>query len=372
MSRISDSNRRQFLKLGATAAASAAVGAPALLSAPAVLAADAKPLSFQLSWIKSIQYGGYFAGIENGSFGNSASSRPSYPAALTSIPSAMLRAASRSSATAQLAPLLIAREKGIPIKVIGTVFQKSPYAVISLAEKPIKTAKELKGKTIAVSTSGVTLVRHMIADAGLSPDDVNNGPGVARPGCACFRSDRRILRLCHQPGRHAETRGVKIYALNAQDLGIPETTGTIYAREDFLKDNKDVVVNFLKGAIQGWRGRSKNPEPTAKLMVDKYGAPGLNYRRAADRDQGQQALYRCGCRARPKACSPSTFALYRQDHRCLSQGRHCQIGHDGGRALRSDLHRRCALRLTRCSRSRVSRDIQVGMSPWSSMAVATA
>ena len=42
--------------------------------------------------------------------------------------------------------LLIAREKGIPIKVIGTVFQKSPYAVISLAEKPIKTAQELKGQ----------------------------------------------------------------------------------------------------------------------------------------------------------------------------------------------------------------------------------
>jgi NitT/TauT family transport system substrate-binding protein len=69
MSPTFDRNRRQFLKLGATAAASAAVGGPALLSAPAVLAADAKPVSFQLSWIKSIQYGGYFAGIENGSFG---------------------------------------------------------------------------------------------------------------------------------------------------------------------------------------------------------------------------------------------------------------------------------------------------------------
>ena len=68
MSRISDRNRRQFLKLSATAAASAAVGGLTLISAPAVLAADAKALSFQLSWIKSIQYGGFFAGVEEGSF----------------------------------------------------------------------------------------------------------------------------------------------------------------------------------------------------------------------------------------------------------------------------------------------------------------
>jgi ABC-type nitrate/sulfonate/bicarbonate transport system substrate-binding protein len=61
-------DRRGFMKLGATAAASTAVGGHTLLSAPPVLAADAKPVSFQLSWIKSIQYGGYFAGIDNGSF----------------------------------------------------------------------------------------------------------------------------------------------------------------------------------------------------------------------------------------------------------------------------------------------------------------
>jgi ABC-type nitrate/sulfonate/bicarbonate transport system substrate-binding protein len=61
-------DRRRFLKLGATAATSAAVGGQTLLSAPPALAADAKPISFQLSWIKSIQYGGYFAAIENGSF----------------------------------------------------------------------------------------------------------------------------------------------------------------------------------------------------------------------------------------------------------------------------------------------------------------
>jgi len=36
-------------------------------------------------------------------------------------------------------------------------------------------------------------------------------------------------------------------------------------------------VKFLKAAIEAYGWALKNPEPTAKLMVEKYGAPGLDY-----------------------------------------------------------------------------------------------
>jgi ABC-type nitrate/sulfonate/bicarbonate transport system substrate-binding protein len=277
MNRKFDRNRRQFLKLGATATASAAVGGHTLLFAPAVLAADEKPLSFQLSWIKSIQYGGYFAGIDNGSF-KKFGIAPTFVSGGPNIdPIGNVASGQSQLGDRPVGSLLIAREKGIPIKIIGTVFQKSPYSVMSLAEKPIKTAKELKGKTIAVSTSGIPLMRKLIADAGLSPDDVKMVPSSPDPAALVSGQIDGYCGYVTNQGVMLETRGVKIYALNAQDLGIPETTGTIYAREDFLKGNKDVVVNFLKGAVEGWRWALDNPEPTAKLMVEKYGAPGLNY-----------------------------------------------------------------------------------------------
>lgn len=73
------------------------------------------------------------------------------------------------------------------------------------------------------------------------------------------------------------TRGVAIHVINAHDLGLPETAGTIYGREDYLKDNRDVVVKFLRASIRGWKWALANTEATTKLMVDKYGAPGLDY-----------------------------------------------------------------------------------------------
>lgn len=277
MDRKFDRNRRSLLKGGASLAAAAAFGTNALFASRPAAAADAKKLSFQLSWIKSIQYGGYFAGIENGNFKKHGVDATFVSGGPNIDPVDNVASGNSQLGDRPIGPLLVAREKGIPIKVIGTVFQKSPYSVISLADKPIKTVAEMKGKTIMVSTSGVPLMRNMIADAGLKPDDVKMVPSSPDPSALVSGQIDGYCGYVTNQGVMLQTRGVKIFALNAQDLGIPETTGTLYGREDFLAANKELVVNFLKGAVEGWGWALVHPDETAKLMVDKYGAPGLNY-----------------------------------------------------------------------------------------------
>jgi NitT/TauT family transport system substrate-binding protein len=73
-----------------------------------------------------------------------------------------------------------------------------------------------------------------------------------------------------------KTRGVEVVILNMHDLGFPETAGTIYAREDFLKDNKDVTVAFLRAAAKSWQWTIDHPEEATKLTVEKYGVTGLD------------------------------------------------------------------------------------------------
>jgi ABC-type nitrate/sulfonate/bicarbonate transport system substrate-binding protein len=275
MNRKLDGNRRRFLKIGASVAAASALGSRHWLGT--AFAMDSKPLSFQLSWIKSIQYGGYFAGLENGSFSKYGVD-PAFVSGGPNIdPIGNVATGHSQLGDRPVGPLLIAREKGIPIKVIGTVFQKSPYSIISLAEKPIKTVQEMKGKTIMVSTSGVALMRNLLASAGVAPDDVKLVPASPDPAALVSGQIDGYCGYVTNQGVMLQTRGVKIYALNAQDLGLPETTGTLYGSEDFLKANRDLVVNFLKGAVDAWGWALVHPDETAHLMVDKYGAPGLDY-----------------------------------------------------------------------------------------------
>jgi ABC-type nitrate/sulfonate/bicarbonate transport system substrate-binding protein len=278
MDRKFDHNRRHFLKAGSSLAAAAALGTGPLFASGSAFAADAKPLSFQLSWIKSIQYGGYFAGLENNSFKKYGVDATFVSGGPNIDPIGNVASGQSQLGDRPIGSLLIAREKGIPIKVIATVFQKSPYSVISLADKPIKTPADMKGKTIMVATSGVPLMRKLIADAGLKVEDVKMIPSSPDPSALVSGQIDGYCGYVTNQGVMLETRGVKIYAMNAQDLGIPETTGTIYAREDFLKSNRELVVNFLKGAINGWGWALNHPDETAKLMVEKYGAPGLDYK----------------------------------------------------------------------------------------------
>src|SRR5712692_3362900 len=251
-----DPTRRRLLKTGASLAATGAVASVAWTGRDVAFAQQAQPLSFQLSWIKSIQYGGFFAGVENGAF-KKFGVEPTFVSGGPNMdPVANVASGQSQLGDRPIGPIIVAKEKGIPIKTI----------------------QELKGKSIAVSTSGRPLLLNLLLDAGLKPDEVTIVPSSPDPAALVSGQIDAYCGYVTNQGVMLRTRGVEIFALNAQDLGLPETTCTIYGREDFLAGHKDLVVKFLKATVEGHKWALANPEKTAKLMVDKYGAPGLDYK----------------------------------------------------------------------------------------------
>jgi ABC-type nitrate/sulfonate/bicarbonate transport system substrate-binding protein len=271
-------NRRKFLGAGGASIASAVgltLGGNGWPSA--ALAADAKALSFQLSWVKSIQYGGYFVGIEHGVY-KKYGVDPTFVSGGPNIdPVANVASGQSGLGDRPIGPILLAREKGIPIKVIGTVFQKSPFSIMSLAKTPIRTIKELSGKTIACATSGRPMLVHLIKQSGIDPQLVNIVPSSPDPSALVSGQIDAYAGYSTNQGVMLQQRGVELVFINVHDLGLPETTGTIYAREDYLLGNRELVVNFLRATAESWRYGLDHPEETAKLMVEKYGNPGLDY-----------------------------------------------------------------------------------------------
>lgn len=256
------------------AGALATVGAAAL---PGTRAFAATPMSFQLSWIKSIQYGGYFAGVENGIFERHGLSMTFNSGGPNIDPIANVIAGRSMIGDRPIGPIIVARERGIPIKVIGTVFQRSPFSIMSLASSPINSVAELKGKSIAVATSNRPLMENLLRDAGLDPSEVEMVPSSPDPSALVSGQIDAYSGYSTNQGVMLQTRGVEIVALNAHDLGMPETAGTIYATEAALDANREMIVSFLRAARESWAWALAHPEQTATLMVEKHGAPGLDY-----------------------------------------------------------------------------------------------
>jgi NitT/TauT family transport system substrate-binding protein len=240
-------------------------------------AAETRPLQFQLSWVRSIQYGGYFAASDRGLFqqaGLDVTLAPGGPNidAIANVASGHAQLGDRPPG-----PLLIAREKGIPIRVIGTVFQKSPFSIMSLASKPIRTLQDLQGKTVAVGSTARPSMLLLFRQHGIDSDSVTMVPAAPDPFALVSGQLDAYTGLSTNQGVMLEARGIPIVTVNLYDLGLPETSGVIYGMEDFLSANRPQVVAFLRAAIAGWTWAMAHPEETARLTVDHFGSAGLEY-----------------------------------------------------------------------------------------------
>ena len=142
-------DRRSFLKNAGLLSGIFILPAGVLSSTTRAYAAD--QMVHQLGWIKSIQFGGHFAAIEQGYFAAENIEAEFLPGGPNS-PSTETAVATGQAMTADtdVDGTIRARINGLPVKAFAAIMQKAPGAVMSLADKPIKTLADLPGKTIAL------------------------------------------------------------------------------------------------------------------------------------------------------------------------------------------------------------------------------
>jgi ABC-type nitrate/sulfonate/bicarbonate transport system substrate-binding protein len=269
-------NRRSFLGTSVKLAALSATGVAGDLLVRTTAAQAATALTFQLSWVKSAQYSGYFSGLEKGYYTEAGLDMTFNSGGPNVDPVANVSAGRAAMGDRPVGALILAREKGIPVKVIGTVFQRNPFAMLSLEDKPIRTVKDMVGKTLACSPSARPLMLNLFKEHGIDPKDVNLVPASPDPSGLVNKQLDGYMGYETNQGVMLKMRGVPVVILNMHDLGFPETAGTIYAREDFLAANKASVVGFLKAAAKSWQWTLDNPDDANKLLVEKYGVTGLD------------------------------------------------------------------------------------------------
>jgi len=140
-------SRRGFL--AKSAAASGVMFLPAGMASAA--GHGLEKVVHQLGWVKSIQFGGHFAAIEQGYFeeeGIEAEFVAGGPGGIGTDVAVGTGQAMTSDTDVE--GTVRARISGIPVKAFGAIMQKAPGAIMSLAENPLTTLADFPGKTIAL------------------------------------------------------------------------------------------------------------------------------------------------------------------------------------------------------------------------------
>lgn len=175
---------------------------------------------------------------------------------------------------AQEPQVVLAKEKGAPIVIVGSLLPQPTIAMIWTKKSGIGSIADLKGKTIAIP--GLPFQRkfleYLLAQEGLSRDEVtieDVGYNLV-PALISGRADAIFGGTWNLEGAELEARGEDPVITRAEDLGIPSYDElVVIARTDRVSEEPRLSRDFMSAVARGTAAAVEEPE---RLMVALAGA----------------------------------------------------------------------------------------------------
>jgi ABC-type nitrate/sulfonate/bicarbonate transport system substrate-binding protein len=272
-------DRKTFLGRAArTSAGIALAGAvPATFGTVAAATNDAATLgalTFQLGWLKNAEWAGEYIADHNGYYKaagfSAATLLPGGPTAppIESVVSSGKALSGISSPASTAAAIL----HGAKVKIIGVQYQRSPYCIVSLADKPIRTPQAMIGKRIGVPQSNQPTWFAFLAANGIDPSKVKTVTVGFNPAVLPNHQVDGLLAFITNEPIALKAQGVDTHAWLLSQFNFPLANNNYIATTDALANHRDQVKGMLKAEIRGWKASLANPSLGAKLAVDSYGS----------------------------------------------------------------------------------------------------
>lgn len=221
------------------------------------------PVTFQMNWTAGGPNAGFAAALGEGYY-KAAGLDVTIVQGNGSGNTAQLVASGRSQlayADAVAVAQLIA--KGAPMKVVSTIYQSNPNAVNALKKSGIKSIADLKGKKIGVPAGGSQgpMLPLLLQANGLKESDMTlmNMPVAAMVPSLLQGQVDAILGSSDAYQIQLEMQGAELVNFAFADNGVPTVATSIFASNDFIKQNPDVLKKFIAASLKGWTFALANP-----------------------------------------------------------------------------------------------------------------
>jgi ABC-type nitrate/sulfonate/bicarbonate transport system substrate-binding protein len=240
------------------------------LQTSAVAAQKLIPITMQLDWKKNVQFAGLLLAKERGFYAEAGLDVTILPVDKEMLVAENVAAGTNWIGCSESGVLINARAEGLPIKAFATMFQGSPFCLMSLKSKDITEPKHLIGKNLGVHP-----------DANKALDIVLAHAGVDRAKMTCIDVEHSTKPLTSgqvdvlmgyliDEAVALETAGHAINVIPGYDHGYVAYSQVYFTGEDFLKRDPAKLRKFLEASNRGWREAFKDIPGTAKFVVDTF------------------------------------------------------------------------------------------------------
>ena len=228
--------------------------------------ANNKVISLNLKWKHQFQFAGFYVAKQKGFYQDYGLDVKINEYSSTSIKDVIDNkidfAVGDSSA-------LYAAHAGKPVISLLAIFQKSPRAFISLKKNQIDTISKVQHKIIEMpsfnlknadiySTLKANNINFKIKKTTFDIEDLIAGKTDIISG---YISNEPFL---------LEQRGYEVNILKINEYGFDMYGDILYTSKNLIQNNPEMVENFIKATIQGWKYAFENTHEVIELILDKY------------------------------------------------------------------------------------------------------
>jgi NitT/TauT family transport system substrate-binding protein len=229
-------------------------------------------VTFTLNWVPYGEHAPFYYGIQEGFYADEGIDLKIEPGSGSGNTIKAVAQGQTMFGWADTPPMLNSIASGMPVKSVGVFLQKGPASIEFLADKNIKSIKDLKGKTVGGTPGDAMYATFpaLLAANDMQPSDVTvvNMDAANKIAQLAEGQVDAIMGFFHDQGPTIESKtGKQVDHLLFADNGLNLMGLGIVASDETLTSNKELVGKFVRATQKSWAEAVKNPEDAAKAMV---------------------------------------------------------------------------------------------------------
>jgi NitT/TauT family transport system substrate-binding protein len=165
--------------------------------------------------------------------------------------------------------LMLAASQDLPVVCFAAGCQKHPYTFYSLSKKPVREPKDFVGKKVGIQSTGIILLRALLAQNKISEKDVTIIP-IGADMAPLLTGQVDVVTGWQTNSTALKVLGPDKVALSLWDAGVKLYALPYYATAETLKTKGDLIAKYLRASAKGWAYAHANRDQAVALLVKEY------------------------------------------------------------------------------------------------------
>ena len=228
-------------------------------------------VGLKLNWLNQAEFAGNYVAVEKGFYSKEGLDVNIIPFDFKTSVVDSVMSGETSFGIIGADQLLIAREKGIPVKAIAVIYKINPATMYSLKKSGISKPIDFIGKKIGLEKGSNTVYLY---NAMMNKLNINRSKikevSIGYDSKEILNGDIDVSTgyIINEPN-FVEENGNEVNTILMSDYGVNIYSDVLFTTEDLINKNPSLINKFLSATLNGWQYAIENEKETVGLVL-KY------------------------------------------------------------------------------------------------------